>query len=851
MTPTTTAKNEYLTGEPLVGILLSDKFRQDLLPPEDALHYAIEIGSALSRAHAKGMVHGAVSPYSIVITEEEGAALAKPTSPSPAMAAAYRSPEQVRGETPDWRSDIFSFGAVLYEMVNGDPAFTGEGEQLNNAILECSPPPLLPRSPIHTAMAGVIAGCMEKDPARRRQRIQNAVIELKLAGRSLPRIAESRERFVAAPAPPPITPPVATLGGAEVPPAFVPTFGMNAAPPPAVKRPGVRPPYSRMAYQAPKGRVRTRFWVIAGTALLACAATLAAVVFLPHSSAPVYRFSVEPEEAKYPGMPSISPDGRYLAWAATGPSGKRMLWVKGLDAIHAKPIADTDGAGAPFWSPDSQYVAFFANQSLMKLHLVDGDASGKPQVVCPAETLGGGGTWNNDGTILFAAGLDGGLTKVAAGGGKPVPVTKLDPAKSERSHLWPQFLPDGKHFLFFILTDMGETTGVYTAALDSPVPLLLFSSETNAVYSPTPGTITSKNGYLLFIRNESLMGQPFNPAKLQTTDDAIALATGVGPVASFSLAQISVSNTGILVYQSAGKPTRQLVWMDRTGKIVGSLGQPANWGPPRISPDAKYVAVGKPDPVTEKPVIWILDAEGHESQFTEIPRTGSVSPVWSPDGSKLAFANDQSGVFDLYIQPVTTQGKAELVYRSASIKHPDDWSHDGKFLLFSEFLPGMSSGVFALNIADRKADAIVDTIHYEGYPSLSPDGKWLAYQSNESGLDAVYVEPFDNGLSGGDTRPLSTISSGGGGLPRWRHDSGELYYETQPGRIYAVTVHPNGAAFAFDAPHELFHTRPLPKTWNLYDVAPDGQRFLMNVPMEWPSASDIIVTTSWTKALQQ
>jgi eukaryotic-like serine/threonine-protein kinase len=838
----TSDKQEFFTDVPLIGDLLADKLRQDLLAPQDALSYAIDIGNALSRAHTAGLVHGAVSPYSIVITES-GAALAKPSSPSSEMAAAYRSPEQVLGQAPDWRSDIFSYGALLYEMVNGDPAFTGEGDQLNSAIMECIPPPLLPRSPIHTGMAGVIAGCLEKNPARRRQRIQNAVIELKLAGRSLPRIAEALQRSMAAPVPGAAPPAGDGLAPDDLP---APTFGVK----PGAKGPVLRPPYSRIIYQAPKGGVRTRSWVLAGGVLLACAATLAAVVFLPErNSAPVYRFSVEPEDAKYPGMPAISPDGRYLTWSASGPNGKRMLWVQGLDAIHAKPVADTEGAGAPFWSPDSHYIGFFANQSLKKLHIVDGGPSGAPQVICPAESLAGGGAWNQDGTILFAPGLSGGLSRVAAGGGKPVSVTNLDAVKFERSHLWPQFLPDGKHFVFFVLTDMGETTGVYTGTLDSSASTRLFSSETNAVYAAAPRSITSKSGYLLYIRNNDLMGQPFNPAKLQTIDDPIPLATGVGPVESFSLAQISVSDTGVLVYQSAGKPTRQLVWMDRSGKNLGAVGEPANWGPPRVSPDGQHVAVGKPDPATEKAIVWLLDAQGHATQFSQLPGSGSVAPVWSPDGSKIAFGNDQLGAFDLYVQPVTSQGKAELVYRSTSAKHPDDWTHDGKFILFSEINPGMSSGIWALSLPEHKAAAIVDTIHYEGYPTLSPDGKWLAYQSDESGTDAVYVQPFDNGAPG--TKKLSTISVGGGGLPRWRRDGGELYYMTQPGRVYAVAVHPSGGDFAFDPPRELFGTRPSPKSWNLYDVSADGQRFLMNVPMEWPSGSPITVTTSWTKALQQ
>ena len=327
--------SEFLTGAPLSGELLADRLRRDVLRPEDALQYAIGIGGALSRAHLRGAIHGAVSPFSIVISNAV-AALAEPGDPDSELAAAYRAPEQVAGKAADWRSDIFSFGAVLYEMVNGDPAFTGIGAQLDDAILRSAPPPLIIRSPIHAAMQGVITDCLEKDPVRRRQRIQNAVIELKLAGRSLPHIAKARERFTA---PPPAS--ISSHAATDAP--LEPSPQVGPAPHPADR--AFTPAISATAYQGADHGLRKRFWVVAILALLACAAGVAAVVLLPRNSAPVYRFSVAPENSKYPGMPAISPDGRYLTWAATGPMGKRMLWVRALDAAHAKLIANTEGAG--------------------------------------------------------------------------------------------------------------------------------------------------------------------------------------------------------------------------------------------------------------------------------------------------------------------------------------------------------------------------------------------------------------------------------------------------------------------------------------------------------------------------
>ena len=296
MIDTSTVKSEFRTGAPLSGQLLSERLAQDSIRPEDALRYAIDIGSALSRAHSRGEVHGAVSPSAIVISGA-GAALVKPSSLLSELALAYRAPEQVLGEAPDWRSDIFSFGALLYELVNGDPAFTGQGAQLDNAILKFAPPPLMPASPIHTAMEGVIAGCLEKDPARRRQRIQNAVIELKLAGRSLPRIAEVRQRFIAA------TPPSGSrvAAGIDAPALESPS---GAAPIRKPVGPSYGPPYAVTAYPTARGFPRARFWVTVSVALLACAASVAAVVLLPQVPGPSTGF---PWSRKIPNIPACRP----------------------------------------------------------------------------------------------------------------------------------------------------------------------------------------------------------------------------------------------------------------------------------------------------------------------------------------------------------------------------------------------------------------------------------------------------------------------------------------------------------------------------------------------------------------
>jgi Tol biopolymer transport system component len=812
-------------GDELVGgELLAEKLARGPLAPEEALRYAIEIGAALNRAHSHGMVHGGLSPYSVRITST-GARVLQPLREYDERTAPYRSPEQVRGEAPNWRSDVFSYGALLYEMVSGRRAFPGEGAELNDAILERPPALLRAKSPIHVAMEGVIAGCLEKDPAYRRQRIQNAVIELKLSGRSLPRMVEVRSQQTRGP--------VETEAAA----------GRASDGDPKAAR--------GAAFDIPEPPVHTdvlrrRLWAT-GAVLLALAVLSIAVGLYLHRrpAAPVLRFAVSPpEHTSYPGTPSVSPDGRFLTFSALGPEGRRMLWLRPLDALHASVIPGTEGGFAPFWSPDSNYIAFFANQSLKKVRI----GGGPPEMVCRAEAMPGGGAWSRSGVILFAPSLADGLYRVGENGGKPQPVLKLDSSKYERSYLWPQFLPDDKHFVFFVQTDLADTTGVYAGALDPPEYHRLFNSETNAVYSGVAAGDSSNGGYLLFIRERHLMEQPFDISKLAMGGSPFTLADDIGAVRSMALAPISVSGNGILVYQSVGKPTKQMVWLDRSGKQIGQVAEPGDYGPPRISPDGSRAVVAKLGPDGVSANLWILDAAGNATQITSTPNHEG-SPVWSPDGSKIAFFSSAEGVYDIDVKPASAEGRAEVFYKSTLPAYPTDWSRDGRYMLFGVVTPNTRSDVWAIGTADRKTAPILDTIHSEDYAAFSPDGKWLAFQSDESGRAEVYVQPFEGTSPGTKRRWL--VSSGGGGLPRWRADGAEMFYITPGGRMMAVGLHPAGGEFQFEPAQVLFQTRPIPNTWNLYDVSPDGQRFLLNLPLEWSSSAPITVVTNWTEKLKE
>ena len=818
---------EFLTNEAIEGEPLADRLAKGGLPAQEALRHAIDIGTALQRAHSRGAVHGKLSPHAILLTAS-GARIVRPVEGTDLDALAYRSPEQVSGEAPGWRSDIFAFGALLYEMVSGRRAFYGEGGALDRAIVQLPPAPLLAKSPIHAAMEGVIASCLEKDPARRRQRVQNAVLELRLAARALPGLSKEAR-----------PPKVETAKRSATASSFSDPSDIRPNRP-RIFTP-VRFPNEIQAVPGRARRQRTMLWVLLGVAILLAASGGWILFRLYHTpSGLVVRFPMSPPDNVSYRMPAVSPDGRFVVVQSEGPEGKPMLWLRPLDAMNPRAIPGTEGGFAPFWSPDSRYVAFFANKVLRKVRIGDGHV----EDICDAEILAGGGAWNRSGTILFAPGQDTTLYRVSAEGGKPLPVQPLNAARFERAHIWPQFLPDGNHFVFFVLSDAPGAMGVYAGSLDSPNATMLFPSDTNAVYSPPAPGESGKHGYLLFIRDRSLMGVGFDAGHLKTAGEPIVLQEDVGAVESLSLAPVSVSDTAMLVYQSVGPASRQLCWMDRTGRQLAPASEGGNWGPLRISPEGTRAVVGRKTQDGKHSELWLADQDGRIAQFTNGP-SDKGSPVWSPDGSRIVYYSEMDGNYDLVSSPADAGFKMETLLSNPLPKSPSDWSRDGKYLLFGVTTEGTKSDIWAMSLAEWRAGPVLDTIYSEGYAALSPDGKWMAYMSDESGRNQVYVQPFD-GIVRGTKRRYDISTEGGGGLPRWRADGRELFYLTASGRMMAVKVHPQVDEFQNDPPQPLFQTRTTPNTWNWFDVAPDGQRFLMNLPLEWPNASPITVVTNWT-----
>jgi len=808
---------DFLTNQPVEGELLADRLKRGPLPAAEAVRCAIAVGGVLKRAHAEGKVHGRISPYSIAITAAGAVRVLRPPHSPESRSAAYRSPEQIRGAAPDARSDIFAFGALLYELVSGTRAFSGMGEELFREILHAPAPRFGGNDPLDTAIDAVIRGCLEKEPAHRRQRIQNAVIELKMAAGTA-RAAE-----------------VARIARLRPPKASVP----EAPPAPAARvEPVLAPPARRFPWRG-----------MAGVAVLIAAAGIAAAAYSywrPRNSKPVLTFHIaQPENTTYAGPPAISPDGRYVVLPALRPDGKRMLWLQPLDALSATLIPGTEGAAEPFWSPDSRQIGFFAAGSLRRVPR-DG---GTVETICAAESTPGGAAWNSDGTILFAPGFHGGLYLVAASGGNPEPLLQPSAARFESAFLWPQFLPDGKHFLFFVLSQSPETAGVYAGTASPAEYHLVLASQTNAVYAAAEEGTSRRAGYLLFIHDHTLTAQAFNPARVAVEGDPVPLAEHVAAMESISFAPLSVSGNSTLVYQALDRPARRLMWMDRAGHPVAVVPEPGEWGPPRIAPDGTRAVSARLSADRQTAHLWILDAAGNATQFTDTAMHEG-SPVWSPDGSRIAFFMYSRGDtnFDIYSKAINGS-RIDLLFHSDAPKYPSDWSHDGRYLFYSTLAPGTKADIWSASIADRRSGPILNTIAMEQYAALSPDGKWLAYQSDESGRTEVYVQAFD-GIGAG-TRRRWQVSAAGGGIPRWRADGQELFYLTSAGEIMSVTAHPDAGTFAFDPPHTLFGTRALPKLWNLYDAAPDGQRFLVNVPFELSPSATIAAVTNWTARLRE
>jgi len=805
----------YLVMEMLEGESLADRLAKGPLPTDQVLRIGIEIASALDRAHHQGVIHRDLKPGNIMLTKSGSKLLdfglaksaaggvvplatamateAKPLTQEGTIIGTfqYMAPEQLEGREADARSDIFGLGAVLYEMVTGKRAFEGKTKaSLIASILDRDPIPVTTLQPVTPpALEHVISTCLEKDPDARWQTAHDVLLELKWIDRA----------------------------------------GSGAGAP---------------AVTARKRRIRERgAWAVAVTALAAAMAVTTWHFAINQPPRVIHASINPPEKAEFvldgaAGPMALSPDGKRIAFVAAT-EGKNVLWMRALDTDSAQPLAGTDGAQYPFWSPDSRYLGFFAGGKLKKIEAT----GGPPQTLCDASPQVRGGTWNPGGVIVFAPGIRDGLSRVSAAGGTPIVITQLDQAAGEFTHRFPQFLPDGHHFLYMVQSFTSALTQhkIYIGSLDGKERKFLLPTNGPARYSPT--------GHLLFLRERTLMAQRFDASRLQLSGEAQPVAEKVQYFGSAAVSMFSVSANGELAYQnSLSGSISQLAWIDRTGKEIAKVGDPSDIAGPRLSHSGDRIVYSRVDPQSGGADLWLLDlARNVPARFTFEP--GDKGPsAWSPDDRRIAYSALAQNYRDIEVKSSDGVAPPETIFRSPAVKFMNDWSRDGRFILFQAIDPKTRSSwdLWLLDVAKRTAVPYLQTPFAETNGAFSPDGKWIAYVSDESGLSQVYVQPLPAG--GGKWQ----ISTGGGNVPQWSDDGKQLFFRGTDGKAYVVSVETT-PSFRVSAPAALFPIRiraggGLGRQWQ---VTGDGQRFLVNEPVRDEAPAPITIVTNWAEQLKK
>ena len=782
---------DYLVMELLEGETLGERIGRGPLSLADLFKYGVQIAEALEKAHKAGITHRDLKPANVMITksgaklldfglakENESITVDELTKLRPDKKSLteegtivgtfqYMAPEQVEGQAIDHRTDIFAFGAVLFEMATGRRAFSGKSKaSLIASILTTDPPSIASIQPLTPpSLDRLVRICLEKEPDDRWQSMHDLRLELQAmaemgsqAGVPAPLMMrrKNRERLAWS---------LAALLALVTAVLAVNVWRDRAA-------------HDRV------GPIRTSLIFPAGV-----------------------EFAVSSGEA-----PALSPDGRRMVFVTSSSEGSRMLLVRTLDSIATRSLPGTEGASYPFWSPDGRHVAFFADGKLKKTQWSGG---GSPIALSDA-TDPRGGSWGNKGVIVFGS-RDGSVRRVPASGGVTTETTEL--GADQGTHRWPLFLPDGVHFLFMAGAGGGENAGnvICLGSTAEKMKKVLVQASSQPLFF---------RDHLLYVSDQNLMAQRFDMSRMVTVGDAVPLAEqGIEFDSLFSRSAIDVSPSGVVVYRSGMVISdSQLVWLDQMGKEIGVVGGPAPYFRIRLSPDGTTVAYAVRTGSGRRN-LWTLDLQrGVKSRLT-FGDTIDSNPAWSPDGKRIVYSSTawarKGGFVDLYVKDLTT-GTEQILVESNANKTPVSWSADGDLIWYSENTSGQTD-IWYYSFSDRKPRLYAGNKYNEGQPSLSPDGKWVAFQTTETGRFEIYIAPFPS------TGSKWQVSANGGGSPRWRKDGKALLFSTLAPNTSMVLV---PITFA-DRPQigqarTLFTFRsPITAPAGI-EMTPDGQRFLLN-----------------------
>ncbi len=785
----------FLVMEYLEGETLAERLARGPLPLDQTLRCAMQIADALDKAHTAGIVHRDLKPGNIMLTPAGAKlldfGLAKPARPTlgatvgmlpttPPVTARgtllgtfqYMSPEQLEGGEADARSDIFAFGAVLYEMLTGRKAFDGKSPiSVIAAIMQAEPPSVADLEPLTPPLLDhLVKTCLAKNPHDRWQSAADAM-------RALTWIAHGSVAAVAAAAP---------ARGATLP------------------------------------------WIVAAASVVAALASGAAYLLRPSNEAPPVTFAISPPEtttfSSTAAVFAISPDGRSLAFAADS-SGTRSLWVRALDAVDARRLPGTEGARGLFWSPDSRFIGFYAEDKLKALDTFDGSVDSICSV--PDTPYSRGATWNANGVIVFQLDAYGPLYRVSASGGTPSQVTMLDASRKGWIHAWPHFLPDGTHFLYLVRESLGRGY-VAIGSLDSEAATRLVDAESNAIYA---------SGHLLWGVHGALLAQRFDTRTRRLVGDSVPVIPNVLFNPNNAHNAFSASAAGVLAYRDTrGLGHRfafssQLTWVDRSGKPLGTIGERGEHFNIKLSHDGTKVAVDRLDPDTGNRDIWLIDvARGTTSRLTTHPDPDTY-PVWSHDDRRILFASSRDDarkeLDSLYWKDSNGWSDERRLFNAEQAtlhRHPLDWSADGRYVVLEQYAPNTSQDLWILPMSgDQKPFPLVQSEFKEIGARFSPDGQFVTYASDETGRFEVYVRS----LSGSAGKWQLSIN--GGAHPQWRRSGREVFYVSPQGTLMAVPVKTTGQ-FTAGTPTRLFDVRLrffAPEGPEPYVAALDGERFLI------------------------